>query len=268
MFATPAAGAEDPTHIPNHVLQRLRNVDFGSFSGNVEENPTQWIQSAQNKLNQVECPQRFWRSEVAIRLTHDAALWSERWIETTHAIDQTWDNYKAAFLVQFAPPDTEVRIARAAKCLRHTGSIQEYIRAWDELRLRAPAGMDFDSVGYRLDFFNHLKPHVLRLTDFTRAYSMRELYAEARAAEQKAETLHQALNAAKVAAGGHEKRNPRGGKKKEEPAKPYSRPQQSHGNGNRPRNGNNGHKGDGTASFNYLDAQENYDDQGKDQGGL
>jgi hypothetical protein len=66
MFTTLAAGAEDPTHIPNHVLQRLRNVDFGSFSGNVEENPTQWIQLPQNKLNQVECPQRFWRSEVAI----------------------------------------------------------------------------------------------------------------------------------------------------------------------------------------------------------
>ena len=114
--------------MPTHILQRLRNIEFGVFTGNIEENATQWIQSAQNKLAQVDCPPRFWRSKVAIRFTQDAALWSEEWSQSTPEEDQSWDAYKAASLAHFAPPDTEVWVARAAKELRHTVTVQEYIR--------------------------------------------------------------------------------------------------------------------------------------------
>lgn len=216
-------GNADPDQMPTHVIQRLRGAEIGNFSGNAEENATQWIRSASNKLLQVDCPQRFWRSEVAIRLTQDAATWSQAWHEATPAAEQTWDAYQRDFTGHFAPADTEVRIARACKMLRQEGSIQEYIREWETLRMQAPVGMDFDTVSVRLDFFNGLKPHIIRQTDFSRANTLRGLYMEVRGAEIKSDTLFEAI---RVQQNKDPKKNGRPGPSKEgtpKNNKPYAR---------------------------------------------
>ena len=65
------------TGMPSHVLKNLKMSNLGTFSGSDEENALGWINSVQNKFEQLECEPRFWFSQVSVRLVHDAERWAQ-----------------------------------------------------------------------------------------------------------------------------------------------------------------------------------------------
>ena len=186
----PAATPQpDPNIMPSHVAQRLRVAKIGSFSGMREESGLRWICSAQTKLEQVGCDCRFWIPEIAIRLKYNAAAWSEKWHQE-HDKPRDYDQFKANFLAKFEKPVHEITIAQDLKKLRQSGTLEEYTRAYKELRLRAPPTMIFDSPTTCVNYINGLKSYITRQVNFSRCTSLQATYEEAKNARGKANSLY------------------------------------------------------------------------------
>ncbi|KAJ9083269.1 hypothetical protein DSO57_1036356 [Entomophthora muscae] len=76
---TPGANIPDKNTMPAYVAQRLQSAALESFAGANNNNAAAWIQSAQSKLAQMECPQQFWIVEISIYLTHNTGTWCNKW---------------------------------------------------------------------------------------------------------------------------------------------------------------------------------------------
>lgn len=189
-FQMPSAipRSADESIMPAHVAQRLRSAALEAFAGANDENAAAWIQSAQSKLSQIECPTRFWIAEISIRLTHDAGTWCDEWHKANEEKD--WDKFKTDFLARFVMKDTALMIARNVKNLTQTGTVKELTRAYEELRLRAPPDMAFDTPATHLMYYDALKPHVMRHVNLDNVTNLQSLYREAEKAEQTSNALH------------------------------------------------------------------------------
>ncbi|KAJ9072052.1 hypothetical protein DSO57_1031151 [Entomophthora muscae] len=110
----------DETTMPAYIVQRLQSTALEPFAGANGDNTATWIQSAQRKLAQIECPQQFWITEISICLTHDAGTWCDKW-HKKHT-DKNWDIFKQDFLTRFVLKDTALMIIHQVKNLTQTGT--------------------------------------------------------------------------------------------------------------------------------------------------
>ena len=188
----------DPNIMPAHIAARLRAAEIGSFSGLRTENANTWLRAARNKLEQMQCPRRFWIPEVAIRLTEDAALWSAEWHEQTPIEERTWDQFQEAFLAKFVKQMSEFLVAREMRKLKQTGNVKDYIRAWEELRCSAPPEMIFDSPSTVLAFWDGLKSYVQRHMIMRNCVNLDSAYNEAELAAGTADSLHEHTRATRA----------------------------------------------------------------------
>ena len=79
----------DKNTMPAYISQRLQSAALEPFAGANNNNASSWIQSAQSKLTQMECPQKFWITEISIQLTHDTGTWCNKW-HKEHTL-KDWD---------------------------------------------------------------------------------------------------------------------------------------------------------------------------------
>ena len=258
---TAAAPQPDPNIMPGHVAQRLRVAEIGSFSGLREESGLRWIRSAQTKLEQVGCDRRFWIPEIVIRLKFDAAAWAEAWHQD-HPEPRNYEQFKADFLTRFEKPVHEITIAQDLKKLRQTGTLEEYTRAYEELRLRAPPTMVFDSPTTCVNYLDGLKPYITRQVDFSRCTSLQATYEEAENARGKADSLFRSQRDTKEKPLGS--RPPRGqGGNRNGGNKPYERPATSHAAGSSSQS--NRPPQHGRSQFRTAETEEE-EEQGKASG--
>ncbi|KAJ9050221.1 hypothetical protein DSO57_1016549 [Entomophthora muscae] len=114
--------------MPAYVPQRLQSVALEPFARANNNNAATWIQYAQSKLAQMECPQQFWIAEISIHLTHDAGTWCNKW-HKEHT-DKNWDTFKQYFLAIFVLKDTALMIIHQVKNLTQTGTVKELTCAY------------------------------------------------------------------------------------------------------------------------------------------
>ncbi|KAJ9058375.1 hypothetical protein DSO57_1012836 [Entomophthora muscae] len=193
----------DKTTMPAYVAQRLCSAALEPFARANNDNAAAWIQSAQSKLAQMECPQQFWITEISICLTHDAGTWCDKW-HKEHT-DKNWDTFKQDFLARLVLKDTALMIIffkkpkncfigggeypsgsarsvlmiiRQVKNLTQTGTVKELTRAYKELHLCAPSDMAFDTPLTQLMYYNALKLHVMRHVNLDQVTNLQSLYCE------------------------------------------------------------------------------------------
>ncbi|KAJ9061016.1 hypothetical protein DSO57_1024774 [Entomophthora muscae] len=131
------------TTMPAYLAQRLQSAALKPFARANNNNTAAWIQSAQSKLDQMECPQQFCIAAISICLTHDTGTWCNK-LHKEHT-DKNWDTFKQDFLARFVLKDTAPMIIRQVKNLTQTGTVKELTRAYKELCLCAPSNMAFDT---------------------------------------------------------------------------------------------------------------------------
>ncbi|KAJ9059942.1 hypothetical protein DSO57_1036276 [Entomophthora muscae] len=180
----------DETTMPAYVAQRLQSAALEPFAVANNNNAATWIQSAQSKLAQMECPQQFWIAEISICLTYDAGTWCNKW-HKEHT-DKNWDTFKQDFLARFVLKDTALMIIHQVKNLTQTGTVKELTCAYEELRLCAPSSMAFDTPPTHLMYYNALKLYVMRHVNLDLVTNLQSLYCEAEKAEQTSNALHKA----------------------------------------------------------------------------
>ncbi|KAJ9053138.1 hypothetical protein DSO57_1027235 [Entomophthora muscae] len=115
------------TTMPAYISQRLQSAALEPFARANNNNAAAWIQSAQSKLAQMECPQQFWIAEISICLTHDAGTWCNKWHE--EHTNKSWDIFKQDFLARFVLKDTALMIIRQVKNLTQTGTVVTKVTA-------------------------------------------------------------------------------------------------------------------------------------------
>ncbi|XP_070010961.1 uncharacterized protein [Nicotiana sylvestris] len=96
---------------------------------------------------------------ASMYLQGDAKLWWRVKYEAIKAGEdtlQTWDELKAALRLQFFPENVEYNARRKLRELRHTRSVQEYVREFSALMLNI---RDIGDKGKLFAFIEGLKPH-------------------------------------------------------------------------------------------------------------
>ncbi|KAJ9066873.1 hypothetical protein DSO57_1039621 [Entomophthora muscae] len=71
-----------------------------------------------------------------------------------------------------------------------TGTIEEYITAYEGIHDRAPNTINFDEPGPHLDFFNGLPTHIRCQFDMTCCKNLEDVFLEGKHAAQKSDNLH------------------------------------------------------------------------------
>lgn len=170
--------------IPKYVLNRLQMAELGTFACNTEENAANWIDSIEHKLSQVECPERYWISEVSLRLKLEASKWADNW-QRENRTNPTWTLFKTEFLERFHRPEMDLNIIAVIENLKQTDTVRDYIKVFDEARVRAPVEIDFDHAAMRRLFTKGLKPFVARNMDMKVCVDLQTTFREAEAAEYK-----------------------------------------------------------------------------------
>ena len=81
-------------------------------------------------------------------------------------------------------------IAQELKKIKMTGTIKEYITAYKDIRDRAPTSMNFDNPSTRVNFYDHLKPYVMRHFNLNVCETLQDCFQEGKHAAQQADSLH------------------------------------------------------------------------------
>ncbi|KAJ9067097.1 hypothetical protein DSO57_1003010 [Entomophthora muscae] len=125
--------------------------------------------------------------------------------------------FKAVFLVKFSMKHLDVVIMTKLQTFKMTGTIKEYIAAYEGLHDQAPNTINFDEPGPHLDFYNGLPTHIRRHFDMTCCKNLKDVFLEGKCAVQKSDNLH-ATNKRKENPAA--KREPRPNKQNNEPIIP------------------------------------------------
>ena len=190
IFTAPAALPQEENTVTPLMLQRLRSAQIGTFAGHCGENATMWIDNTETKFSQIGYPQELWPSEVSLRLTSIAAKFVGEWFQKNPTLNNNWAEFKKAFTEQFCLKDTDTMIAQELKKIKMTGTIEEYIAAYKDICNRTPTSMNFNDPSTRVNFYDHLKPYVMRHFNLNVCETLQDCFQEGKRAAQQADSLH------------------------------------------------------------------------------
>ncbi|KAJ9075212.1 hypothetical protein DSO57_1038218 [Entomophthora muscae] len=97
-----------------------------------------------------------WKSTVAARA---ASHFVRKWFNQHPEYLEEWKIFKPAFLEKIAIKDSDVMIMTELGTFKMTGTIKEYIAAYEDMHDQAPDTINFDEAGPLLDFYNSLLTH-------------------------------------------------------------------------------------------------------------
>ena len=191
IFTTPASRPQEEGTVTLLMLQRLDSAQIGTFSGNQGKNATMWIDNTKTKFSQIGYPQELWPSEVSLRLTSIAAKFVGEWFQENPALNNNWAELKKAFIEQFCLKDTDTMIAQELKKIKMTGTTEEYIAAYEDIRNQAPTSMKFDDPSACVTFYDHLKPYVIHHFNLSVCETLQDCFQEGKRAAQQAKLARQ-----------------------------------------------------------------------------